>query len=301
MKSTLVILAAGVGRRFGGLKQIDPVGPAGEALMDYSVFDARRAGFSRVILVVRKETDDLIRKHVDNGFGREIEVEYVYQEIGELPAGFGPVPERAKPWGTGQAVLLTEELIDAPFAVANADDYYGSGGYRQLADFLVEAGSQPSPTFAMVGYTVANTVPPVGEFSRAVCVADDDGWLQNLNEVLALRREGEEAVWEDADGTAHRVGADALVSMNLWGLTPAVFADLRQRFSGFLAADPGPSKEFYIPMAIQAAIAEGKARVRVLPSVDSWCGLTSAGDRGDVRNHLAQLHADGVYPEKLWG
>lgn len=300
MVSTLVILAAGVGRRFGGLKQLEPVGPSGATLMDYSVFDALRAGFSRVVLVVRKETEPAIRNQVEAGFGRHLQVDFVYQEIGQLPESFDRVPQRSKPWGTGQAVLLTESLIDAPFAVANADDYYGSNGYAELARFMGGASVAPLPTYAMVGYTVANTVPEQGKVSRAVCLADEEGWLQSLNEVLALRRDGAGASWQDDDGSVHHVGGDDLVSMNLWGLTPSVFTQLRNRFSTFLAEDPSSSSEFYLPVAIQGAIADGQAKVRVLPSSDSWCGLTSAGDRGDVRSYIAGLHTEGLYPERLW-
>lgn len=300
MKLSLVILAAGVGRRFGGLKQLEPVGPAGEALMDYTVFNAMRAGFSSVVLVVRRETEAVIREHVDSKFGRHLDVSYVHQEIGELPAGCAPVEGRTKPWGTGQAVLLTRDLIEAPFAVANADDYYGPTGFEQLAGFLGARGADELPTYAMIGYTVANTLPETGSVSRAVCVADAEGWLQSLNEILALRREGDGAAWQDDTGGTHRVGAEELVSMNLWGFTPAVFEDLQRRFSAFLSDDPGTSSEFYIPVAIQDAIADGSARVRVLPTDDSWCGLTAATDTQDVRRHLTRLHEREVFPERLW-
>jgi dTDP-glucose pyrophosphorylase len=298
---SLVVLAAGVGRRFGGLKQLEAIGPSGGALMDYTVYDAHRAGFERVVLVVRKETEELIRKHVDSGFGRVFDVEYVNQEISAVPPGFDPPDDRSKPWGTGHAVLLTEGVIDGPFVAANADDYYGTRGFQQLARFFNQVTVDARiPEFAMVGYTVSQTVPHDTTVTRALCRADKDGYLQGLEEILALQRDHEGASWQDGNGETQRVGLDALVSMNLWGLTPSVFPELRKRFAAFLNRKPAPGDEFYLPVAIQEMVADNVGRVRVLPSSDSWCGLTSAEDRHEAQNHLKQLHAEGRYPERLW-
>jgi len=300
MRLTLLILAAGVGRRFGGLKQLEPVGPGGEALMDYTVFDALRAGFSRVVLVVRRETEAAMARHLEMGFGARVEVRFVHQELDALPAGFSVPGNRTKPWGTGHAVLSAVEEVAGPFAVANADDYYGAGALPELARFLEADSSEVGPpTYAMVGFQLGETLPESGTVSRGLCRQDATGWLQRLQEIPAIQRDGLRASWED-DGGVNTVGLDALVSMNLWAFGPALFADLERRFEGFLSASPGPGDEFYLPMAVNEAIAEGLARVRVLEASGQWCGMTSREDRDLVAATLRGLVEQGVYPPKLW-
>lgn len=287
MGTQLVILAAGVGRRFGGLKQLTPVGPGGEAIMDYTVFDALRSGFDEIVLVIRPEIDDLVRAHVEAGFGQKARVRFVHQET----------EGRAKPWGTGQAVLAAGPVLAGPFAVANADDYYGRPALAALGAFLDHPATTP-PTWAMVGFAVADTLPAEGAVSRGLVQADD-GYLTAIEEVHSLRRHGDGAVWDAPDGPRF-VPADAPVSMNLWGFGSEALADLERRFAAFLAAGPAADAECYLPTEVGAAVSEGVARVAVLPVASPWCGMTSAVDLAQVRATLAEQVADGTYPPRLW-
>jgi hypothetical protein len=294
---SLVILAAGAGRRFGGLKQLTPVGPGGETLMDYTVHDARRAGFDEVVLVIRREIADEVHAHVNSGFGQVVPVHYVYQEPGPLPAG-SPVPAgRLKPWGTGQAVLAAASRLSGPFAVANADDHYGTEDIATLGAFLARPATNP-PTWAMVGFPVADTLPASGPVSRGL-VRARRGWLEAIDEVHTVRRHADGACW-DAPEEPRILSPAALVSMNLWGFGPEILDDLARRFQSFLAARPGPDDEFYLPLAVGAAVAEGTARVRVLSARSRWCGMTSAADLAGVKHTLADLVARGVYPSRLY-
>ncbi len=294
MAPQLVILAAGMGRRFGGLKQLTPVGTSGEAIMDYTVFDARRAGFEEVILVIRRETEAAVREHVDRGFGKHITVHTVFQELEAIPAGLVVPTGRTRPWGTAQAVLTAAPRITGPFAVANADDFYGAPAISVLGEFL----ASPPPTWAMVGFAVADTLPAEGAVSRGLVQAVD-GFLQTINEVHTVRRHRDGAVWDAPDGPRVLPGS-ALVSMNLWGFGHEVLGDLEQRFRQFLIRDPANDQECYLPMAVGQAVADSTARVAVLPAPSQWCGMTSAADLAMVQTTLAQLVADGIYPEQLW-
>jgi len=268
MKMTLLVLAAGVGSRYGGLKQLDLVGPGGATLMDYTIFDAVRAGFSRVVIVVSRETEAEIREH---------------------------------PWGTGQAVLTAATLLDGPFVVANADDHYGREAIAALAGFLAEPTPISGPVqWAMVGYRLADTLPPSGSVSRALCLQDKDGWLTGLQEILAIKRDGGVARWEAAGGVGHITPLKTLVSMNLWGFTPDLLGHLEDGFKEFLGAGPGPKDEFYLPVAVAEAVKAGTAKVKVLPEGGRWCGMTSREDRETTATVLKELVEQGVYPEKLW-
>jgi len=301
VKSSLLILAAGVGSRYGGLKQLDPVGPGRAALMDYTIYDALEAGFGTVVLVVRRENAAEIREHMDSGAGKHIDVVYAYQELNALPVGVEPPGDRTKPWGTGHAVLTAAPVLDGPFVAANADDYYGREAIVALGSFLGE----PTPIsggvqWAMVGYHLADTLPPSGSVSRALCLQDKDGWLAGLQEVLAIKRDGAVARWEDDRGVAHITPLDALVSMNLWGFTPDVLGHLQDGFKDFLAAEPGAKDEYYLPVAVSEAVSAGNAKVKVLPEGGRWCGMTSRKDRDTTAQVLLGLVNQGVYPEKLW-
>lgn len=301
MKPTLLILAAGVGSRYGGLKQLDAIGPGGAALMDYTIYDALKADFGRVVLVVRRETEAEIRQHVDAGAGKHVDVAYAYQEVGTLPEGVELPVDRTKPWGTGQAVLTAAPVLDGPFVAANADDFYGREAIVALGSFLEE----PIPIsggvqWAMVGYQLADTLPSSGSVSRALCIQDKDGWLVGLQEVLAIQRDGGVARWEDDDGVAHITPLDALVSMNLWGFTPDVLGLLEDGFREFLDAGPLASDEYYLPVAVGEAINDGTARVRVLSEGGRWCGMTSRQDRDTAATVLQGLVDQGVYPDNLW-
>lgn len=301
MRPTLVVLAAGVGSRYGGLKQLEPVGPGGATLMDYTIFDALHAGFRQVVIVVSRETEAEIREHMDRGAAARTEVLYAHQELGALPEGFTAPEDRSKPWGTGQAVLMAAPYLDGPFVIANADDHYGREAIDALADFLAEPTPFSGPVqWGMVGYRLADTLPASGSVSRALCLQDEDGWLVGLQEILAIQRDGDVARWQDADGVGHITPLDSLVSMNLWGFTPDLLGHLEDGFEEFLEAGPGPKDEFYLPVSVGEAVRAGTARVKVLPEGGRWCGMTSPEDRETTAAVLRELVGQGVYPEKLW-
>lgn len=275
---TLVVLAAGVGSRFGGPKQLSPVGPSGETLLDYAIYDALRAGFSRAVLIIRRELGDEIRAHVTRVTGGAVPVEYVEQPV---PAG------RTKPWGTGHAVLVARDVVAGPFAVCNADDYYGPGAYQLLARHLAADTGAP-PLHAFVGYRLDATLSNHGGVARAVASTGPDGFVARLLEVKDVRRE-------------HRdfTGAE-FVSMNLWGFAPAVFAALEEQFAAFRAAAQGaPDAEFLLSTALDEQVRAGRARLRVLPAPDRWMGMTFAADVPVVRDALAALVRAGTYPADL--
>ncbi len=288
MPTQLVILAAGIGHRFGGLKQLTPVGPSGETIMDYTVFDAAFNGFDEVVMVIRRETEADIRAHVDQGFGQHLNVRYVFQETD---------PGRTRPWGTVHALLAAGPSLRGPFAVANADDHYGRAAIAILGEFLTRPATSP-PTWAMVGYTVSDTLPPEGAVSRGLVQADD-GFLRTIEEVHDVHRDCAGIV-RDTDDGPRMVSPKALVSMNLWGFGPEVLAHLEQRFAAFRSGDPGPDAECYLPEEVGAAVTDGVARVAVLPTDSRWCGMTSATDLEIVRETMATLVAEGVYPRQLW-
>jgi len=300
VKPSLVILAAGVGSRYGGLKQLEPVGPGGAALMDYTMYDALQSGYGRVVLVIRRETEAEIRAHVESGAARRLDVECVFQELDALPAGFEPPAERIKPWGTGHAVLRASPLLTGPFVVANADDFYGRSAVAALAGYLDDTAASQPPHWAMVGYRLADTLPASGSVSRALCVQDGEGWLVRLQEVLSIRRNGGAARWTDADGIDHVQPLDSLVSMNLWGFTADLTAEIEAGFGAFLDSDPGLKDEYYLPVAVGEAVREGRAKVKVLDEGGRWCGMTSPEDRATTAEVLRELVDAGEYPEKLW-
>jgi len=301
VKPTLVVLAAGVGSRYGGLKQLDPVGPGGAALMDYTMYDALQAGFGRVVLVIRRDTEAVIRSHIEGGAGRHIEVVYAHQELDMLPVGVAPPAKRVKPWGTGHAMLMAAPFVDGPFVAANADDFYGRRAVAALSEFLAETGGNDPPHWAMVGYRLADTLPVSGAVSRALCVQDADGRLVRLQEILAIERNGGLARWRDADGMAHVQPLESLVSMNLWGFTPELTAELEAGFEAFLEAGPGLRDEYYLPVAVGDAVTGGRAQVTVLDEGGRWCGMTSPKDRATTARILRELVEQGEYPEILWG
>ena len=300
MKPTLVILAAGIGSRYGGLKQLDKVGPGGATLMDYTIYDALKAGISRVVMVIRRENEDEIRQHIAEGAGSRVDVTYVHQDIYSVPTGFVVTPGRSKPWGTGQAVLAAAPHLDGPFIVANADDFYGREALSILDEFLENPSEDGLAHWAMVGYRLGDTLPPAGAVSRALCVQDLDGYLVGLDEVLAIERKGHEAVWRDPAGALHAQPLNSLVSMNIWGFTRELTGHLEREFRHFLDENPEPKDEFYLPMAVRGALSTGNARVTVLSTVSRWCGMTSPEDREITVAVLRDLVQKGVYPENLW-
>lgn len=303
LEKTLVILAAGIGRRYGGLKQLEPVGPGGEALFEYSIFDARRAAFDRMVLVIRREIEHEFRRFLQARLTEDIHVSFVYQELSDVPDGVVLPSHRTKPWGTGQAVLAAAAEIQGPFAVVNADDFYGSDSFATLGRFLNTDHGETPPTFALAGFRVGPTLSETGPVSRGLCRIDGDGWLEAIVEVLELEKHGTDGRFTDASGVNRVVPGDELVSMNMWGFTPAVLSELRSQFRHFLA-DPDnsadESSEFLLPDAAQGMIRDGRARVRVLRHDGRWCGITFPEDRERVRGFLASLVSRGEYPRSLW-
>ena len=300
---SLLVLAAGVGRRFGGLKQLEPIGPSGEILLEYSVFDAIRAGFERVVLVIRAETEGLFRDALESKLAGRVDVSYVYQRLDDLPLGMSPDSGRRKPWGTAHAVWAARHEILESFAVVNADDFYGRGAYRVLADFLADQRTGQPPTFGLAGFQVATTLADTGAVSRGLCRVDDAGWLEEIIEVPELEKRGSGGAFTDAAGIEREVAGDALVSMNMWGFSPAIFPEIGARLPRFLAGSGTPqsaSAELLIPDVIQEMIREGRARVRVLRHCGSWCGITHPDDREPVRRFISDLIREGHYPEALW-
>lgn len=290
MSFTLVVLAAGMGSRYGGLKQVDPVGPSGETVLDYAVFDAARAGFTRVVFVIRRDFEALFRERIGARYAGRIAVDYVFQALEALPAGFVPPAGREKPWGTGHAVWCAREAVRENFAVINADDFYGADSFAQLAKFLSRA---QGGEFAMVGFRLANTLSEHGTVSRGVSTASAEGNLQSIVEVTSIA---------PADvGSGKKYSGEEVVSMNCWGFTPALFSGLDAQFQSFLAARGGELKsEFYLPAAVSALVAQGEARVRVLPTGASWFGITYRDDKPRVAAAIAGLVQAGTYPAKLF-
>lgn len=297
----LVVLAAGVGSRYGGPKQLEPVGPGGATLMDYSIYDARRAGFRRVVFVVRPDLEKPFRTFVHQRYGAGIDATVVLQRLDDTPAG-ATGKRREKPWGTGHAVLAAQPQMTGPFAVVNADDFYGRHAFAMAAEFLTHpTAAGPPAVFASVAYPLAETLSSAGGVHRAVCRLSGDGWLETMEEIRDIRR-GDDGAYVGVDPAGHplRVGGDALVSMNLWAFTPAVFPMLRHGFAEFLRQDGAAGGEFLLPDEIRDAVARGRARVRVLRAKGRWLGITYPEDRPGVEANLRQLVAAGEYPERLW-
>ncbi|MEO5958788.1 MAG: sugar phosphate nucleotidyltransferase [Opitutaceae bacterium] len=317
MALTLVVLAAGMGSRYGGLKQIDPVGPSGETVLDYAVFDARRAGFARVVFVIRRDFEVVFREKIGARYGGQVEVEYVFQSLDALPAGFSAPTGREKPWGTGHAVWCAREAVQDNFAVINADDFYGADSFVQLARFFADGGvRRPRPTFAMVGFRLANTLSEHGAVSRGICAADADGTLRSIVE--------QTNILPAEVGPGRKFSGDEIVSMNCWGFTPGLFGALDAQFREFLgsvgaaalpprmetrrgegAASPAivldrVKAEFYLPAAVSAMISRCEAEVRVLPTESAWFGVTYREDKPRVTEAIAALVAGGKYPAKLF-
>ena len=300
MKPSLVILAAGVGSRYGGLKQLDRVGPGGAALMDYTMYDVLQAGFERVVLVIRGETEAEIRTHIEGGAARHLEVCFAHQELDRLPEGYAVPGDRVKPWGTGHAVLMAAPYLEGPFVTANADDFYGRRAVAALARYLGDnVGTEP-PQWAMIGYRLGDTLPASGTVSRALCVQDEEGWLLGLKEILAIERAGDSARWQAEGDSTTSEPLTSLVSMNLWGFTGGLVSHLESGFRAFLEAGPGPKDEFYLPVAVGEAVRAGEARVKVLDEGGRWCGMTSPEDRATTAAVLRELVEAGEYPERLW-
>jgi len=294
---TLLVLAAGMGSRYGGLKQIDPVGPAGETIIDYSIFDALRAGFGKVVFIIRKDIEDAFRETVGSRFEKRLPVEYVFQSLEDIPPRFAVPAGRTKPWGTTQAILVAAGTIREPFAAINADDFYGAQGYRELAGHLTSG----SPDYAMVGFTLRNTLSDFGSVARGVCRVAPDNTLETIEEHTKIERDGDGARNTDAQGNVTKLTGDEPVSLNMWAFTPGVFDQLRERFEKFLESSGSDQKaECLIPNTVGDLIRAGRARVKVLRTNDSWFGVTYREDRPLVVESIRRLIGSGQYPERLW-
>jgi hypothetical protein len=296
-KPTLLVLAAGMGSRYGGLKQIDPVGPAGETIIDYSIFDAMRAGFGKLVFVIRKDIEQQFREIVGARFEKRIAVEYVFQELDKLPAPYTLPAGRIKPWGTTHAILMAEGVIRENFAAINADDFYGQEAYQVLAKHLI-AGTAD---YAMVGFILKNTLSAHGSVARGVSRVDAHNYLTNIVEMMKIEPDGSGAKNTEADGQVTKLTGDEAVSMNFWGFTPALFPQIKVEFEKFLKKAGGEQKsECYIPATVGELVTSGRARCKVLRSSDSWFGVTYREDRPQVVESIRQLIAQGKYPEQLW-
>ena len=298
-KPVLVVLAAGMGSRYGGMKQLDPVGPSGQLIIDYSIFDARRAGFEKVIFIIRQEFEADFRKAIGDRLSRLMEVEYAYQSLDDLPVPYTAPEGRTKPFGTGQAVLSARNLIHGPFAVINSDDYYGPEAFRVMYEYLSTHADTQQYQYCMVGYQVKNTVTENGSVSRGVCVVGSDGMLESVTERTKIVQDKDGVIrYADGDGWVDLPG-DTLVSMGIWGLTASFMQEAQDRFSGFLAESlpKDPMKcEYFLPTIISDLIGEGKAQVRMLHSTDKWYGVTYREDKPGVMAALARLTEEGLYP-----
>jgi hypothetical protein len=285
-----------MGSRYGGLKQIEAVGPGGETIMDYSVYDALRAGFGKLVFVLRRDMEQPFRQIVGARFEKRVPVGYVFQELNRLPAGFSVPPGRAKPWGTAHAILMAEEAVHEPFAAINADDFYGAESYRLLAEHFRSGGAD----YAMVGFILRNTLSEFGSVARGICQVDENRFLQSVAELTGIERDGAGAK-NTVEGRTTRLTGDESVSMNFWGFHPALFGQLKEQFAQFLKKKGGDLKaECYIPSVVNDLVAAGRARVKVLRSNGSWFGVTYREDRPRVLDSIRQLIARGDYPEKLW-
>lgn len=299
MEPTLVVLAAGMGSRYGGLKQIDAFGPNGEAIIEYSIFDAIRAGFGKVVFIIRQEIEDAFKAHFGTKFEGKIEVAYAYQELSDLPKGFTLPVGRDKPWGTAHALLMAEGVVNEPFAIINADDFYGSNAYQVMYDHLSVIAND-STNYALLGYYVKNTLSENGSVSRGVCELDTEGCLTNITERTKIFPKDGSIVFE-ADGVLTPLHENAPVSMNFMGFAPSVFPLLKAKFVEFLEKEINtPKSEFYIPIALAKFVSEKTASVKVLETSAKWFGVTYKEDKEAAQQELSDLIKAGAYPSRLW-
>lgn len=302
MQPTVVVLAAGMGSRYGGLKQVDPVGPSGETIMDYSVFDAVRAGFGRVVFVIRKEFEAVFRSSVGSKYAGHIPVDYAFQSMDDLPEGVSVPAARVKPWGTAHAIRAARRAVQTPFAAINADDFYGRDAFQRLADFLKRPQVPAAkPRFAMVGYRLDQTLSEYGSVARGVCTVGPGGLLQTVTEMTRLVRVPGGAENREDPAKPVVLSGAARVSMNLWGFMPSLFGALETRFPAWLAANAGnPKAEWFIPFVVDEMVKDGQAEVEVLPTDSAWFGVTYREDKPWVIAAVRKRVEAGEYPEKLW-
>ena len=304
-KPVLVVMAAGMGSRYGGLKQIDPVGPHGELIIDYSIFDARRAGFETVVFVIKPELENACHAAIGDRLSRYMTVKYAFQELSDMPAGYSIPDGRTKPWGTCHAVMAARRLVHGPFAVINSDDYYGPQAFQEIYNYLSAHGDQSGLyQYAMVGYRLGNTVTEHGTVARGVCEEDENGFLRRVTERTQIAKDGDNARYtEDGGATWTALPGDTVVSMNLWGFTRSFLDEATIGFPAFLRRTlvENPMKgEYFLPCVVARLIDQEKAQVKVLRSGDRWYGVTYPNDKPVVVQALAQLTQEGRYPSPLW-
>ncbi len=300
----LVIMAAGMGSRYGGLKQVDPVDEDGHIIIDYSIYDAVRAGFKKVIFIIKKENEQIFRERIGDRMAGHVEVQYVYQNLDDLPEGYSVPEGRVKPWGTGHAVLSCRDVIDGPMAVINADDYYGVQAFQTVYDYLTTHEDDDQYRYMMVGYRLGNTLTENGYVSRGVCKVNAKGFLESITEHTHIeKREGGAAFTEDDGKTYTDISPEETVSMNLWGFTESFMPELKARFVDFLneKMPENPLKsEYFLPSVVSELLAEGKATAAVLKSPDKWYGVTYKEDKPVVMAAIRKMKDDGIYPQMLW-
>jgi UTP-glucose-1-phosphate uridylyltransferase len=299
MKPTLMILAAGMGSRYGGLKQLDGVGPDNELIIEYSIFDAIRAGFGKVVFVIRKDIEDAFRATFENKFEGKIDIAYAFQATDSPVEGLVDIPAREKPWGTAHAMLVARDKIDTPFAVINADDYYGVSSFVDMAQFLTNLCTPEH--YSMIGYELANTLSDAGHVNRGVCEMGADGFLKDVVERHKIRRQGDKVYYEEDDGL-QEVPIESLVSMNFFGFHPNIFEAIHTQFLDFVETTrDDPKAEFYIPLVVSRLIKANKMRMSVLPNKEKWYGVTYKEDKGMVMDAFKRLADEGTYPSPIWG
>ena len=300
----LVIMAAGMGSRFGGLKQIEPVSDKGEIILDFSLYDAIMAGFKKVVFVIKEENEEAFRELIDNKAGKYIDVEYAFQKIDDLPEGYAVPEGREKPWGTGHAVLAARKVVDGPFAVINADDYYGPGAFQTMYDFLENAEDTDKYQYCMVGFQIENTLTENGHVSRGVCQLDEKSMLTDITERTKIQWQEDKIVYTEDEGeTWVELPRGTFVSMNFWGFTASMMKEMEASFPAFLdkAMESNPMKgEYFLPGVVDQLIQEGKAEVKVLKSMDRWYGVTYKEDKDGVVDALQSMKDKGEYPDVLF-
>ncbi len=301
MKPTLLILAAGMGSRYGGLKQIDSVGPSGEAIIDYSIFDAIRAGFGRVVFVIRKELEEDFIRFFGRKLNGRIDFDFVHQELNMVPENVTFSEDREKPWGTAHAVWVARETVHEPFAVINADDFYGAGSYQKMHDHLVKNQTSGMNSYCMIGYEVRQTLSEHGSVSRGICESNGHGFLRDVVERTEIEKVNGRIIYKDEKGNDVPLSGDALVSMNIWGFYPSVFGHLGDHFKRFIEQHNNDRKaELYIPTVVNELVRKEVEKVKILPADDQWFGVTYREDKPAAVEMIGELVGKGVYPENLW-
>lgn len=302
-KNTLVIMAAGLGSRYGGVKQLEPVGPNGEIIMDYSIYDAIEAGFEKVVFIIRRDIEKDFKEVIGDRIKKMVEVEYVYQEVNFLPEGYQRLMNRTKPWGTGHAVLSCIDTVTDPFAVINADDYYGKEAFKKVYDFLEDNKKESYKyNFCMASFVLGNTLSENGSVSRGVCRINEENKLIDVIETVGIIKDGDKVVCENQEGHLTDIDINSSVSMNMWGFTPEFLLELEAHFYEFLKSikTNGEKEEFYLPAVVASLIKSGRADVSVLKTNDKWFGVTYKEDRESVIKNFRKLIDEGVYPNKLF-